>query len=230
MLSFGVYLILNSKIMNISKKSIPKASSTTTTVADKDSYVTTYYGLENENFGQKDYLDIGFQRYLSLNISYLHFSFKDKPTDWQMAEISIYISEFSIECPYPPYCIEEVSFKVYLIEESWNESTITHDNQPSQEDVITTLNVSKVGFYKIKISDYIDGNEISIRIAHEASMISPSFVAKAESREGNKPPQLIWSTATANDIPSYPFVIFMIILVISLLGLITKVKNLQTTF
>ena len=158
------------------------------TVADKDSYVST--SNPTSNYGGKDWLIFG-EYITGWDEAYLYFSFEDEPDDYESVEISIDMYSVS----------ETFQVTVSLVTESWDETTITWINKPNSTDIIETFTVSEGKIYKIDISDYIEGEGISIRI--NASNYLQTGYVQAHSSEGyysdEDAPQIIWTFDDSDD-------------------------------
>lgn len=162
---------------------------TISTIAEKDSYVDTY--SPGANFGGVNYLYAGIDYSYDLKESYFYFNFSDKPSNYKKAEISLDIWGVS----------KTVYLNVCLIEESWDEYTITWMNKPEYGEHITTLLVPSSNIYKIDITNYIEGrNNISICL-YTGDYLMDDYIF-INSREGyyswapEDAPQLIWTYET----------------------------------
>ena len=158
---------------------------TVSTVAEKDSYVNSYY--PTSNYGGADWLIFG-NYILGWTEAYLCFNFTDKPASWTKAEISIDMYSVS----------ETFNVTVSLINDTWNEYTINWLNKPVHKEIITTFSVAEGKIYKFDITDYIEGrNNISIYL--NASNYLQNGYVQGHSREGfyswapEGAPQLIWT-------------------------------------
>jgi len=156
---------------------------TISTVAEKDSYVSSYY--PTSNYGGASWLIFG-KYILGWREAYLFFNFSDKPTSWNSAEISIDMYSVS----------ETFNVTVSLINDTWDEYTINWINKPVHREVITTFTVAQGNIYKINITDYIDGRN-NISICLNASDYLQTGYVQGSSREGayfsEDSPQLIWT-------------------------------------
>ena len=159
---------------------------TITTVAEKDSYVSSYY--PTSNYGGASWLIFG-NYILGWNEAYLFFNFSDKPTNWENAEISIDMYSVS----------ETFNVTVSLINDTWDEYTINWLNKPLHREIITTFTVAEGKIYKINITDYIAGRN-NISICLNASNYLQNGYVQGHSREGaysnEDYPQLIWTYPT----------------------------------
>ncbi|MHA2055777.1 MAG: Ser-Thr-rich GPI-anchored membrane family protein, partial [Candidatus Hodarchaeales archaeon] len=112
-----------------------------------------------------------------------YFNFSDKPVNWKSAEIAFDL--YSVD--------STVNLSVYLIEDAWEELTITWNNKPSKGVLIETLIISAEKIYKVNVSDYISGrNNISVCL-WTPDVVSYNQV-QGDTKEGFfNPPQLIWT-------------------------------------
>ena len=163
---------------------------TVSTVASKDTYVNSYH--PTSNYGGQNYLFAGFYYTGDILESYLFFSFEDKPDDWVKAEISMDIWGVDMT----------MNLTVSLIEEDWNEYTMTYIEKPTagpfeDEEVITYLLITSSDIYKFDISDYVQGRDnISVCLYIEIENYVDDYIY-ITSREGyyssEDAPQLIWT-------------------------------------
>lgn len=156
---------------------------TVSTVAEKDSYISSYY--PTSNYGGEDWLIFG-DYILGWNEAYLHFDFSDKPADWTKAEISIDMYSVS----------ETFDVTVSLINDTWGEYTIDYMNKPIHREIITTFTVAEGKIYIFDITGYIEGRS-SISICINASDYLQTGYVQGNSKEGayssEDYPQLIWT-------------------------------------
>lgn len=154
------------------------------TTADADADV-----LEDNptsNYGYLQFLHVRSSGYISEAQAYLHFSFTDKPDNWNKAEIDISIQSTTI-----PFYVT-----VYLITAVWDEYTLTWNNKPSHGVNITSITIYSTTDLFFDISEYIIGDGISICVTTSNTQIG---TLTAFSREwSSNQPQLIW-TYTPND-------------------------------
>lgn len=186
------------------------------TLSEKDSYVQSL--LNTTNNGGSIWVLFGYD----LNIhefdeAYIHFNFSDKPENWEKAEVSIDATMFG-----------QFNATVSLITDSWGEGTITWANKPTHGEVITTFEVTGTAFYRFDISNYIQGDNISICINASNSYEKSGYVM-ATSREGHGAglhigPRLIWTYEVATPfIEGYNLYIFLgLIVVIGIIGIQKK--------
>ena len=157
-----------------------KPASTTSTLADRDSYVTHY--SPTSNYGGKDWLIFG--DYIDWAETYIHFSFSDQPSEWEKAEIEI---DFY-------YVSETVKAKVCVVSNDWEELEIDWTNKPGYGTVITTLTIAEDEVYTFDVTDYVKGNGLSICIY--AADYSQEGYVQARSKEddsSSRPgPKLKW--------------------------------------
>jgi hypothetical protein len=169
-------------------------TTTISTIVEKDSYVDSY--SPDSNKGGKDWLIFG-DYVLGWNEAYLYFNFSDKPASWTKAEISIDMYSVS----------ETFNVTASLINDTWGEYTIDWLNKPEHREIITTFTVAEGKVYTIDVSNYIEGNGISICL--NASDYLQTGYVQARAREGGSSslfpaPQLIWTyeTVPSNQAPT----------------------------
>ena len=178
-LTFGLLLIIPN-IVGIQREA------TISTIASKDTYVDTYY--PTSNYGGVDYLQTGFGIFGDIIEAYFYFDFSDKPSSFIRAEISL---DF-----WAVY--ETANFTVCLIEEEWNELTMTWiNNKPSKSQVLGHIIVSSNDIYTIDITSLVAGRTaISICVYIDIDNYVDEY-AYITSREGyyfaEDAPQLIWT-------------------------------------
>lgn len=119
------------------------------------------------NFGDGEYLFLSghWERdgdIYGADRSYLRFPLSDKPDNWDTAEVSLHI----------PRIYEPTIIAVYLVSNDWEESTITWENQPAEGSLITTFEISKETVYTFDVSDYIEGDAISICVCYDDELSS----------------------------------------------------------
>lgn len=190
----------------------PMGNMTISTIADKDSYVNSYYGIDN--YGDASYLLSGFYFSDEIVESYFYFSFRDKPSNWIQAEISLDIWSVS----------QTTNLSICIIEEEWDEDTLNFINRPLKGLEITILQISESGIYKIDITDYIEGRtSISICAYVEISNYLDDYIC-ITSREGYisnaLAPQLIWTYETEYSEPAIPGYRISLLLVGPSIGLV----------
>lgn len=161
---------------------------TISTIAEKDTFVRQYY--PTNNYGGQSYFLVGRDVWGTALETYLYFNFSDKPVNWKSAEIAFDL--YSID--------STVNLSVYLIEDSWEELTLTWNNKPSKGEMIDSFLVSAEKIYKVNVSDYIAGrNNISICL-WTPELLSYNQI-QGDPKEGYfDPPQLIWTYETAVEI------------------------------
>jgi hypothetical protein len=152
--------------------------------ADKDTYVDTANALSN--YGGVNNLMTGFSLFGNIREAYFHFNFDDKPGDYIRAEISLEFWGVS----------QTMNFTVGLIEESWDEYSMTWLNKPSKGQTIGNLIVVSSGIYTIDITSLISGRtNISVVVYIEIDNFIDDY-AYITSREGyyliEDAPQLLW--------------------------------------
>lgn len=166
--------------------------SVTPVCAEEKKYTTanadTYIMEDNptSNYGYYQFLHIRSSGYVSEIQAYLHFSFTDKPENWNKAEIDISIQSTTI-----PFYVT-----VFLITGVWDEYTLTWNNRLSHGEIITSLTIYSTSDLFFDISEYIIGDGISICVTTSNTQVG---TLTAYSREWSyNPPQLIW-TYSPND-------------------------------
>lgn len=182
------------------------------TLSDKDSYVQS--NSNTTNTGDSIWVFFGYDLNLyQFDEAYIHFNFSAKPENWEKAEISIDATMFG-----------QFNATVCLITDNWEEDTITWVNKPLHGEIITTFEVTGTAFYKFDISNYMQGDSISICINASDSNEKSGYVMAA-SREGHGAglhigPQLIWTyEPTESIIEGYNLYIFL-----GLIGLIAIIS------
>ncbi len=159
---------------------------TISTVASKDSYVRQYN--PTSNYGGQDWFLLGRDAFSAAIEAYFYFNFSDKPSTWTKAEISLDI--YSIP--------ETTNITVYLIENSWEELTITWNNKPSKGEVIMSFLAAAETEYIIDVSNYITG-KTNISICLWTPEVFTYNQLQGYTREGyyswapESAPQLIWT-------------------------------------
>lgn len=156
------------------------------TIASKDSYVDT--GNPISNYGGVSYLMAGFSILSDIREAYFYFDFSDKPPSFTKAEISLDFWGVT----------QTMNFTVVLIEEVWNEFTMTWiTGKPNKSQVIDYLLVTSSSIYTIDITSLIAGRtNIAICVYIEIDNYVADY-AYIYSREGyifdEDAPQLIWT-------------------------------------
>ncbi|MEE9376622.1 MAG: DNRLRE domain-containing protein [Candidatus Lokiarchaeia archaeon] len=191
-------------------------SSEIATLSDKDSYVQSMFNTTNS--GDSIWVFFGYNlNFNEFDEAYIHFNFSAKPENWEKAEISIDATMFG-----------QFNATVCLITDNWGEGTITWVNKPLHGEIITTFEVTGTAFYKFDISNYIQGDSISVCINASNSYEQSGYVM-ATSREGHGAglhigPQLIWTYETADPIiEGYNLYIFLGLIVV--IGIISIQKK-----
>jgi hypothetical protein len=119
-------------------------------IADKDTYVDTANAISN--YGGVNNLMTGFSMFGDIREAYFNFNFDDKPGDYIRAEISLEFWGVS----------QTMNFTVGLIEESWDEYSMTWLNKQSKGQIIGNLIVVSSGVYTIDITSLISIEKIQI--------------------------------------------------------------------
>ncbi|KKM08126.1 hypothetical protein LCGC14_1726990 [marine sediment metagenome] len=151
------------------------------TTAEKDTYAREYN--PTTNYGGQSYFLVGRDVFSAAVEAYFYFNFSDKPVNWENAEIALDLYSIS----------STVNLSVYLIEDSWNELTLTWNNKPTKGEMIDSFLAATEKIYTINVTSYIAGrNNISI------CLWTPELFTynqiQGSTREGYfDPPQLIWT-------------------------------------
>ncbi|MFX1478633.1 MAG: NosD domain-containing protein [Promethearchaeota archaeon] len=199
----------NSTIVIKDVSTPPVRNMTVTTIADKDTYVNSYYALNN--YGDANYLLSGYYLTDEVVESYFYFSFRDKPSNWVQAEISLDVWSVS----------QTTDLSVCIIEEEWDETTLNFINRPVKENEITTIHVSNSKIYTIDITEYIEGRTyISICVYVDINDYLDDYIC-ITSREGYAldafAPQLIWTYETEVKEPQiYGYGLFLLLVGMSI--------------
>ena len=121
----------------------------------------------------------------------------DKPSVWSTAEISLYFWGIS----------ETFNLTVCLIEENWNEYSITYISKPTRGAVITYLIVPTSGYYTIDITDYIAGRSnisVSLYFDTENYISDNAYISSREDSNIRERPQILWDGAWGEINITYP--------------------------
>ncbi len=151
------------------------------TVAYKDTYIE----FSISNFGGQNSLLIGYPFYEA----YLHFNFSDKPWTFTKAEISLDFWGVS----------QTMNFTVSLINDSWEEYSMTYSNKPTKRDKIGNLLVTGDGIYTIDVTNFIENLSsisICVYIDDENHVVDYAYITSREgyySWEPEDAPKLIWT-------------------------------------
>ena len=158
------------------------------TIAEKDTYVRQYN--PTTNYGGQSYFLVGRDVFSAAVEAYFYFNFSDKPVNWKSAEIALDLYSIS----------STVNLSVYLIEDTWNELTLTWNNKPTKGEMIDSFLASAQKIYTINVSSYIAGkNNISICLWTPELFIYNQI--QGDTREGYfNPPQLVWTYGENVDI------------------------------
>jgi len=196
---------------------------TTSTIADKDTYIDTDNPLSN--YGGVNNLRCGFSYSYEIREAYFHFSFPDKPENVTKAELSLDIWGVS----------QTMDLTLSIINESWGELTMDWMSRPAHGQTIGPLVAASSDIYKIDITSLLTTRtEISICVNMTFDDVVDDYVF-ITSREGyfltSDAPQIIWTyletVPAAPDvpdgvIPSYN--VFIIIGIIGIIGFFLKKK------
>ncbi len=176
-LIFGILLALPSA-MAITRERY------TSNIAEKDTYVDT--ANPTSNYGGVNYLVSGFSLFGDIREAYFYFNFSNKPSNYVRAEISLDFWGVT----------QTMNFTVCLIEESWNEFSMTWINKPNKGQFIDNILVTSNGIYTIDVSSLIAGHtSISICVYIEFDNYIDDY-AYITAKEGyyivEDAPQLKW--------------------------------------
>ena len=163
---------------------------TISTIAEKDTYVNTDNALSN--FGGQDYALGGFYFGSDIVEAYFFFNFSDKPSIYTKAEISLDFWSVS----------QTMNISVCLIEEEWDEYTMTWINKPSKGAEIISQIITSSSIYTINVTNYIAGRtnlSICVYIKAENYVNDYFYITSREGFYSWAPedaPQLIWTYPT----------------------------------
>lgn len=226
----GIGISLASRDMQVSDSSPNlKTSATISTIADHDSYVIS--GFPDDNYGDEANIQFGLVTQGHYEV-YIHFNFTDKPSDWDNAEISLDVYYLNLDS-------DTFNVSVSLVEAAWEESSIIWNNKPDHGQIIKNLNMTEEKAYNINVSEYIEGDGISICI--NTSATSGVNLGRITSSEGydseSDAPRLIWTYEDSGDdeddggdgdemaIPSYPLLISMPVIGFTMAGLFYYIRK-----
>ena len=182
---------------------------TTSVTADKDSYVDSDHPDMTHGMDQTILAGISFND--TLYEIFMGFSLNNSPQGWISAEISFTLFDL----------VQILNISIWLIEEHWEESTLTWNNKPAQGELITSFNVTQDDTYTFDITDFV-GNRNNISICVNATKTFPHEDFEVFSREFGAEtvrPQLIWTYPNPNppsSIGGYDVLIFLGIALISI--------------
>ena len=142
---FATFLLIG-VMFNIGSASAIKSTSAN---AIADTYARSDQSAQN--YGTSTKVTVGHTpNYLTNYSGYFRFSLSNQPSNLIKTEILLNINNH--------YSGSDTQIiKVSLIEESWDESTLTYDNRPNLGVFITNLSVTTDGFYSIDITQYVNG-------------------------------------------------------------------------
>ena len=177
----------SSVLINITPTQAIIKDQTISTIAEKDTYVNSYDALSN--FGGQDYALGGFYFGGDIVEAYFFFNFSDKPITYTEAKISLNFWSVS----------QTMNISICLIEEDWDEYSMTWINKPSKGAEITSMIITQSDIYAINVTNYITGrNNLSICVYIKVeNYVNDYFYIT--SREGfyswapKDAPQLIWT-------------------------------------
>ena len=176
-------------------------------IAIDDTYVSWFY--KTFNGGSLPMAYCGFRTNINNDMeeAYFRFDITNRPENWTKVEIKLYSEKY----PYHGY----FDLNVYLVNESWNEMTMTWNNKPKKGIFMQSLNFYYEDdhglYFLINISDYIDdyinNNETTISIGINGSLYQmEDNYAKIYSTEYTSNylrPRLVWSYYVTDVTPPY---------------------------
>ena len=184
-------IFLLTPIMFISSIHAVNREAAISSVAEQDASTST--GLPDTPIGSlQDYLSAGNNSAGNFVEAYFYFNFTNKPINYLKAELSLYFGGKAFSGP-------ELNLTVCLIEESWDEQTITWNNAPSKGQVLGYFiyNNDAAGVYKLDISNAVDGiTNISVCVYMEPDNYVDNWVDISSSEEYSiqeRAPQIIWT-------------------------------------
>ena len=186
-LIFISIIFFSSFLMNISPTRAIIKDQTISTVAEKDTYVNIDDALSN--FGGQDYALGGFYFGGDIVEAYFFFNFSDKPSPYTKAEISLDFWSVS----------QTMNVSIVLIEEEWDEYSMTWINKPSKGAEITSMIITQSDIYTINVTNYIAGrNNLSICVYIKVDNYVDDYfyITSREEFYSFAPedaPQLIWT-------------------------------------
>lgn len=124
-----------------------------TSSADMETYV--WSSDPDKNYDEESPLLFG-EFHESWHELYLHFNLDDRPENWTKARISFKVDWIILS--------DNINISVILIEDSWNENSLTWNNKPSHAEIIKTTKVSEGQTYYFDVSGYASGSDISVCI------------------------------------------------------------------
>lgn len=228
---FIIILGLNLYLPSVKGVLVEKTSST---IADMDTYVDTDNALSN--YGGVNYLYSGFSYSGDFKESYFHFDISSKPENVTKAELSLDIFGVS----------QTMNLTVSIIEESWNELTMTWMNKPIHDVIIGNIVATSSDIYSIDITSLLASRSaISFCVNMTVDLIAVLDYVFITSREGyylsSDAPQIIWTylETEATPPPFNPFILIVVVIVVLGLGITiflvlkrnktqTKTRSLQT--
>ncbi|MCP6718614.1 MAG: DNRLRE domain-containing protein [Patescibacteria group bacterium] len=180
-------IFFSTVLINITPTRAIIKDQTISTIAEKDTYVNTDEALSN--FGGQDYALGGFYFGGDIVEAYFFFNFSDKPSTYTKAEISLDFWSVS----------QTMNVSIYLIEEEWDEYSMTWINKPSKGAEITSIIITQSDIYTINVTNFIAGrNNLSICVYIKVeNYVNDYFYITT--REGfyswapEDAPQLIWT-------------------------------------
>ncbi len=180
-------IFFSSVLINITQTRAIIRDQTISTNAEKDTYVNTGDALSN--FGGQNYALGGFYFGGDIVEAYFFFNFTDKPTSYTKAEISLDFWSVS----------QTMNISISLIEEAWDEYSMTWINKPSKGAEITSMIITQSDIYTFNVTSYIAGrNNLSICVYIKVENYVDDYFY-ITSREGfysfapEDAPQLIWT-------------------------------------
>ena len=208
------------------------------TIAEKDTYVTTEFPTDNFGGLKKLYVRMNTENHLQE--TYIYFNLTNKPKNIKTANISLNFHGVS----------KTAYLNVCLIDENWYENYMNWNNKPNKGEYISQLTVAHSGINIINVTSYIESrNNISICLYGGSNESFESLYIDSRESESLFPPashpKLIWSynetilrdNKTNEDPKSYDILFFGVISVIGVsfifIVIISRSKNLnkqQNTF
>ncbi len=183
-------IFLLTPIMFISSIHAVDREVTVSGIAEQDAITST--GLPGTPIGMQDGLEAGYNIASNYLESYLYFNFTNKPINYLKAELSLYFWGKAFPGP-------ELNLTICLIEESWDEQTITWNNAPSKGQVLGyhIYNNDAPGVYKLDISSIVDGRtNLSVCVYMEMDNFvenSAPFYSSEDYLMQEQAPQITWT-------------------------------------
>jgi len=186
-------------------------------IADRDTYVDSAFPSENN--AEQSWAWVGSYITSEYCEAYFHFTLNNKPTEYNKIELSLSILSQ----------ITPTEFSIILVDNSWQEDTLTWNNKPAHQEIIKNFTIGSEEFYIIDLTEFLrDKDEISFCVNLTNSTIE-RYVS-LNSREGSvyevDAPRIIWSfEANYNPLYLIGIVLIYVLLIISLSVVITKITK-----